>query len=130
MAGCERFDGLTVVESGNWQFFAGLCGCAADKLASAGNVAAYEVSLNCKSAGAFFLIWRDTGAELHTELFENCHGKFALAAFRALCGLLKERGVSRLTTWAENRRVRLACRIAGFRECATEPGKTYFEKLL
>lgn len=87
----------------------------------------YKVETNHTSQGGFVVecVSGETPI-LHTHL--QITGMKALEAFRQLCRILRqETGHTKLRTYALTRQIRLAARIAGFRQTGVVDGKTWFE---
>jgi hypothetical protein len=123
---------VSVTESLDFVYFSGLIGCRPEHLKLSG-AAMFRAFIEGRPAGGFVVIQRPDAPfpELHTHL-ENCGGGAGLAAWRKVEAMLKHKGYSVLTTFAEraNRRAVFAAVAAGFVVSGSNSTKVFFRKVL
>ena len=102
---------VKVVESRDWNYVARLANCPEGGLKT--GLRLFKVWIDDADGGAFVLLPKPDGWELHTEL--KTTGPLAMAAFRMLTRLLGTEGITKLLSYAErtNRKTLMGA-AAGF----------------
>lgn len=119
--------GIQVTRSFDWLYLDSLIGVKIERIEEVPKVF-YVVTNEEKLCGGFIIIQKEFGPELHTIL--HIHGVQAKEAFRKLLPLVvRDTGSNLLRTFApvDNRCIRLAALIGGFREIWRDKTFCYYE---